>query len=272
MNYRHIYHAGNFADVVKHLALISVLENLCKKEAPYYFLDAFAGIGLYSLNSDQASKTGEADLGINLINKYSGNLPPLLSKYKELVAQYNGLDNSIYPGSPLIIANYLREKDKADFCELHKEDYQTLSYNMCHYKGCNIANLDAYTALKAFLPPKQKRGAILIDPPFELTNEFDKIISGFEIINKKFSHGTTIIWYPIKNYKQIKYFYQNLLPFQKEIMKIEFSLPAVQTGLSQIGILIINPPNIMNILKENLEFLKKHIYSGKASFNISLLA
>lgn len=272
MNYRHIYHAGNFADVIKHLVLIAVLENLVKKEKPYYFLDAFAGIGKYDLNSCEASKTMEADFGVNLVNGYKGALPSLLQKYKDMIAGYNFTNEKTYPGSPLIISNYIREGDKADFCELHPDDYEILEWNLRGFLGCKTHNTDGYKAINALLPPKQKRGVVFLDPPFEVTDEFEKIIAAIEIINKKFGHAIVAIWYPIKDYKQVKLFYQKVIKFNKEALKIEFSLPKMEKGLTSTGLLLLNPPYIIDEIRENLEFLKHYVYLDEANFTISLLA
>ncbi len=272
MNYRHIYHAGNFADVIKHLLLVAILENLIKKETPYYFLDVFAGIGKYDLSSLEASKTMEADSGVNLITSYKGKLPALLQKYKEVISKYSFQNEKIYPGSPLIIADYIRENDKADFCELHIEDYEILRMNLRGFIGCKAYNIDGYKGINAFLPPKQKRGVVFLDPPFEVTNEFDKIASSLELINKKFGHATIAIWYPIKDYKQVKAFYQQVGNLKKETLKIEFSLTKMGKGLTSTGLLILNPPYIKEAMKENLEFIKKEIYNNDANFTISLLA
>jgi len=270
MNYRHIYHAGCFADVVKHIILISLMNNLCKKEAPYYALDCFAGIGRYDLSSELALKTKESDAGIKKILSSTIPLPDLLQQYIKLAVQQNK-ESVTYLGSPAIIDSFLRREDHADFCELHPEDFATLKKNMRNSEESSVHNIDAYTSLKALLPPKQKRGLILIDPAFEVTDEFERIKEGLEIIYKKFSQATTMIWYPIKDYPKVRDFYKALARLKKEILKIEFSLDQANTNLNSTGIIIINPPYIKNILQENLEFLEKKIYSGKADYTVTTL-
>jgi len=275
MNYRHIYHAGCFADVVKHITLIALLNNLCKKEAPYYVLDSFAGAGIYDLNSEKSLKTQEAEIGIKKIILYNNDLPELLSQYRDLTLKYyNGIINDktkIYPGSPLIISEFLREQDHLDCSELHIEDYSFLKQSLKFINNASSHNIDAYKAFKALLPPKQKRGLIFIDPPFEEKDEFTKIQKSLSVIYKKFNQATTMIWYPIKDYKIISKFYQELEVLYKEVLKIEFGIYDASTSLCSAGIIIINPPFIKDIMEINLKFLQNTIYKGRASYNISFI-
>ncbi len=275
MNYRHIYHAGCFADVVKHLTLIALLNNLCKKEAPYYVLDSFAGVGRYDLDSEEALKTQEADGGIKKIIPYENEMPELLTQYREIVLKYyNGNINGktkIYPGSPLIISEFLREKDHLNCSELHPEDYVLLRRSLRFVDNASSHNINAYAAFKSLLPPKQKRGLIFIDPPFEERDEFEKIQKALTDIYKKFAQATTMIWYPIKDHKIVSKFYKDLEGMGKEVLKIEFSVRDAKTNLGSTGVAIINPPFVKDILEENLKFLRDKIYKGDALYTISLL-
>lgn len=268
MNYRHIYHAGNFADLVKHITLIGLINKLKNKDKPFAVLDAFAGLGIYDLTLDQATRTSENRTGIKqLFANLTNNYPELIKQYIELVKSYNHSDQvTIYPGSPLIISSMLRSNDRLIACELHKEDYPILKHNMALYPNSHIHNIDAYQAIKAFTPLLEKRGLVLLDPAFEVRNEFDKIIDALEILKKRFASGMVMIWYPIKDQKAINIFYQQ----QKEIgysetLIIEFELLGDDTmGMHKCGIMICNPPFIEEEIKEAMVYLSKVIYHGKA--------
>lgn len=196
MNYRHIYHAGNFADVMKHLALVLAIDHLKKKEAPFCVIDAHGGIGLYHLNSDQAQKTKEWEAGIG---RFSDSRPDGdFSLYYDLVKDY--LAGDLYPGSPLITAKMLREDDRLIANELHPDDAQSLQLNLKPFANVRTTHLDAYECIRANIPPKEKRGLVLIDPPFEKTDEFETLTSQMEEWKKRFANGIYMIWYPIKSH------------------------------------------------------------------------
>lgn len=222
MNYRHVYHAGNFCDIIKHLTLIAILRNLLKKEKPFAVLDCFAGIGLYNINSAEASKTNESESGIKkLLSALSSidQVPELLNEFIRIIKSTG--DKSFYPGSPLIIKNLIRPMDQLIACELQKDDYKVLQRII----STGVHNLDAYVSLKAFLPFKEKRGLVFLDPAFEVKNEFEKLVNALRLIKQRAAGICTLIWYPIKDQKQISPFYADCkqLGF-KEILKIEFSL------------------------------------------------
>src|SRR3990167_11107619 len=160
MNYRHLYHAGNFADALKHSILVILLQALQRKETPFCFLDTHAGIGLYELQSEQTQKKQEYENGIAKLFSFEKNsLPQPLQDYLSIVKKYNaGNDLQFYPGSPFIAESLLREQDHLILCELHKEDYHTLKDNFSGAKNVAAHHTDGYLGMKAFLPPKQKRG------------------------------------------------------------------------------------------------------------------
>ncbi len=194
MNYRHIYHAGNFADVMKHLALVMVIDYFKKKESPFCMIDAHGGCGLYDLSSEPAQKTGEWKDGIGTFEHT--DMPEDFKLYHDVVAEE--LSRGFYPGSPKIAAGLLRSQDRLIANELHPDDVATLQSNMAHYKNARITKTDAYECLRANLPPAEKRGIILIDPPFEEKDEFDTLIRQMKEWKKRFATGTFMIWYPIK--------------------------------------------------------------------------
>ena len=168
MNYRHKYHAGSFSDVIKHLVLTIIVQALQRKETPFCFLDTHAGIGLYELDSEEAQKKQEYQNGIaKLLLSDEKNFPEEIQQYLFIIKKYNTKDElHFYPGSPFIAESLSREQDQIILCELHKEDINTLKENMPRAKNIAIHHTDGYLGMKAFLPPKQKRGLVLIDPPF----------------------------------------------------------------------------------------------------------
>lgn len=243
MNYRHLYHAGNFADVLKHTIMIVLLRALSKKETPFCFLDTHAGIGLYPLQSIEAQKSREYESGIaNLLA--TDNAPEIIQDYIAIINHFNVDQLQYYPGSPLIAEKCLRDQDQLILCELHPEDVVTLKDNMPRGKNVAIHHTDGYLGMKAFLPPKLKRGLVMIDPPFEVPNEFELITQALQRALTHWQSGHFMIWYPIKNHKAVTGFYHHLRGLGKPILIIEFELnqPPVEGKLSQCGIALINPP------------------------------
>lgn len=200
MNYRHIYHAGNFADVMKHLALILVLDYLKNKEAGFCVIDAHGGIGLYDLQSEQAQKTGEWLDGIARFENTEH--PEDFKSYYRAVSD-DLIKTNNYPGSPLLSARNLRTQDRLIANELHPEDFETLRHLMQGYKNTRVTNTDAYECIRGHIPPAEKRGVVLIDPPFEKKEEFKTLITQMKEWKKRFPNGIYMIWYPIKPHLQV---------------------------------------------------------------------
>jgi 23S rRNA (adenine2030-N6)-methyltransferase len=246
MNYRHIYHAGNFADVFKHCVLIVLAQSLLKKTGPILFLETHAGIGKYDLTSAVAQKTREYENGATRIYNLHNNLPTIKT-YQNIIHIINAHTKTLhfYPGSPLIIRYLMRTQDYMALIELHQEDIKLLK--RCFYQDQQVAVhlANGYHSLKAFLPPKHGRSLILIDPPFEEKNEFEQIITGLQIALKRFSNGVYMIWYPIKNTSKTKDFYKKLKTIEcKNILAIELTISktVVNSGLNSCGLIIINIP------------------------------
>lgn len=256
MNYRHIYHAGNFADVIKHVLLIAILQALQKKENPLCFLDTHAGIGLYALDSIQAQKKQEYENGIaKLFYENRETMPSVIQDYVSIVKNYNNKNLRYYPGSPLVAANAMRAQDEMILCELHPDDYQTLKNTISGQSIIATHHLDAYSAIKAFTPPKLKRGLVLIDPPFEVTDEFDRIHHALLNALKHWRLGLFMVWYPIKNHIAVQKFYCDIKAIKVPHLIIQFGLnTGIEDGkLSQCGLLLINPPwKIKELLETSL--------------------
>ncbi len=254
MNYRHSYHVGNFADVSKHCLLILLLEALKKKETGFCYLDTHAGCGMYQLDAPETQKTLEYQEGIGKLLKLP-TPPELLKTYLSLIKQFNPKNKLIsYLGSPCIARTLLRPQDHAILTELHPEDYDELRYHFTKDRRTEVHLMDGYHALKAHLPPQQKRGLVLIDPPFESPKEFNQLLKSVEIIHQRWAHGIVAIWYPIKQRQVIQQFHQGLQKTGvKKILVTEFCvLPDDNLlGLNGSGLIVINPPWQFDIQAKN---------------------
>lgn len=250
MNYRHSYHAGNFADVVKHCVLIALVQSFFHKERGFCYLDTHAGRGYYDLLSDATQKSKEYELGISKLLTEK-NPPSLIQDYVACVKKYNP-DGILhyYPGSPLIVKNIARIQDRLVLSELHKEEYVHLKkYFAKNFfnkdKQVAIHHQDAYQSLKAFLPPKERRGLILIDPPYEKTDEFSQIISALQIALSRFATGIYAIWYPIKNRHVTERFLKLIREkIHQPLFNLQLCIYAEDSEitLNGCGMLVINPP------------------------------
>ena len=261
MNYRHIYHAGNFADVFKHAVLIALFEQLGKKESPYFFLDTHAGIGVYDLSREEALKTQEFNSGWACL-EWASSLPEPLATLKKIVTELRSAqqNNNLYPGSPWFAKSCMRSDDRAALCELHPEDYEALKQNFYSEKHMAVHHRSGYEALNALLPPKEKRGLVLIDPPYETEHDdFDKLIKDLQQCHKKWSNGIIALWYPIKTRQPINEFYRALkssaLP---KLLSLELCIypDDSEFHLNGAGMIIVNAPWQFEVqMKELLSFL-----------------
>jgi 23S rRNA (adenine2030-N6)-methyltransferase len=248
MNYRHIYHAGNFADVLKHAVLARLIVYLQQKDKAFRVIDTHAGIGLYDLSSTEAQKTGEWQDGIGRL--VSAELPAdvasLLAPYLDAVRALNpegGVE--LYPGSPKLTRMLMREQDRLSAMELHPEDCETLRDLFEGDYHVRVTELDGWLSLGAHMPPKEKRGFVLVDPPFEIEGEYERLVDGLVKAYRRFPGGTYCLWYPIKKGAPIKDFHDALK--ETEIPKMlcaELSVRSDRetTGLSGSGLIIVNPP------------------------------
>jgi 23S rRNA (adenine2030-N6)-methyltransferase len=237
MNYRHAFHAGNFGDCVKHATLVWLLRALMRKPAPLFVLDTHAGVGRYDLGTGPAARTGEWQKGIA---KLLVDTPPLLADYVGLVRTLG-----LYPGSPAIIRALLRPDDRLACCELHPEDAAALRQHFAYDWQVAVHHRDAWEALGALLPPKLRRGLVLIDPPFEDPQEFSELASGLALGHARFSTGVFAAWYPIKHRAPSRKFLTELQASGiRDIIAAELCLrdPVDPARLNGCGMLVINPP------------------------------
>lgn len=275
MNYRHIYHAGNFADVVKHIILSRVILYMQRKDAAFRLLDTHAGIGLYDLSSPEAQKTGEWKNGIGPLLEAANNAPKdvksLIEPYLQAVLAFNPAGEiQQYPGSPLLARHLMRKQDRLTALELHPEDYLTLK---SHFEGdyqARITHLDGWLGLKSHLPPKERRGISLIDPPFEVFHEFFNHLKGLKDVNERFATGTNLMWYPIKNRKACDEFreelYKTRVPAILDV-SLEIRRPKGAKGtFDGTGMAISNPPyTLEKELKILMPWLKTVLEESKGS-------
>lgn len=258
MNYRHAYHAGNFADVLKHLVLVEILTYLKRKPTAFRVIDTHAGCGLYDLSGVEAGKTGEWEAGIGRLRgtELSPEVSELVTPYLEAVEaamsgyQAAGGDAaSAYPGSPLIAQALLRPKDRLIANELHPEDCANLRRVMARHKTTSkVMAIDGYVAMKSLLPPPERRGLVLVDPPFEVAGEFDRLATGLEEGLRRFSNGVFALWYPIKAVALVDAFKGRLAASgQPKILSVEIHLrtPADPDRLNGCGLVIANPPFLL---------------------------
>jgi len=202
MNYRHAFHAGNFADVVKHAVLALIVKRLKAKEAAFRVIDTHAGAGLYDLAGDEARRTGEWERGIGRL--YGRTIDPglaeLLAPYLDAVRAANrGGPLRFYPGSPWIARHLLRRQDRLTAVELHPEDAAALGARFAGDRRVKTIALDGWLALGSFVPPKERRGLVLVDPPFEEKDDFDRLIDGFRAAHRRWPSGVYALWYPVKD-------------------------------------------------------------------------
>lgn len=264
MNYRHVYHAGNFADVVKHAVLARLIEYLKLKEKAFRVIDTHAGVGLYDLSSAEAQKTGEWKGGIGkLIDaKLDAPVAELLAPYLEAVRKV-GDDGSLkkYPGSPLIARHLLRKQDRISAIELHPKDASLLGELFAGDYQARVIELDGWLALGAHLPPKEKRGLVLIDPPFEQEGEFDRMTDGLMRAYRRWPGGIYAFWYPIKDRTVVAAFRRTLAESGiGKLLDIAFEIrPAsAVTSLDGSGMVVVNPPfTLENELRTILPTLHK---------------
>ncbi|NKN38035.1 23S rRNA (adenine(2030)-N(6))-methyltransferase RlmJ [Agrobacterium sp. a22-2] len=247
MNYRHIYHAGNFADVLKHAVLARLVVYMQQKDKAFRVLDTHAGIGLYDLSSDEAQKTGEWLTGIGKLMEADlpANVAPLLAPYLDAVRELNP-DGPItlYPGSPKLARMLFRPQDRLSAMELHPDDCRTLSRLFEGDYQVRITELDGWLSLGAHLPPKEKRGIVLVDPPFEVENEYERMVDGLAKACRRFATGTYCLWYPIKKGAPLAEFHEALKALDiPKMLCAELNVRSDREGgLSGSGLIIVNPP------------------------------
>lgn len=251
MNYRHAFHAGNHTEVFKHAALTIVLERLAQKPQPLMVLDTHAGLGTYDLTSEESSRTGEKAAGVERVFRRKLASAP---RYADLLAEMNGDSVTTYPGSPEIIRRMLRQDDRLVACELHPEDGLRLQSRYESDRKVSVQLRNGYEAIKALLPPQERRGLVFIDPPFEQRNEANQLANALRVGARKWATGVFFVWYPIKDSLIGDEIAAAAISaeFQKTL-RVEF-LPYERNGiqLAGSGIIICNTPWMVDESLRNL--------------------
>lgn len=237
MNYRHAYHAGNFADCMKHALLVWLVDALQRKPAPIFVLDTHAGAGSYDLTVGPAQRSGEWRQGIG---RLLDDPPPALSRYLGLIRMLG-----LYPGSPVLVRAMLRPDDRLACCELHPDDALELRRRFAHDPQVAVHRRDAWEAIGALLPPKERRGLVLIDPPFEQREEFAHLATGLATAQRRFGTGVIAAWYPVKHRAPVRGFFTAVQETGlRDVVAAELCLrePLSAERLNGCGLLVVNPP------------------------------
>lgn len=281
LSYRHAFHAGNHADILKHSLLTLVLQSLHKKDKPFSLIDTHAGAGIYVLDDERAEKTGETNAGIiNLLEKIDNqpniSLPEEIVPYINLCKKYKNQNK--YPGSPEIMRNYLREKDKIQLIELHNTEIDILRVNMkknLHDGRLGIHHRNAFDAIKALLPPAPRRGLLLMDPSYEVDSDYENVSEGLKLAHKKWSSGILCLWYPLLKHRNAE------LAFMKSSLRelaastptsflcaeLLVDSPEKEMGLYGSGMIVINMPwHLDEQMKNILPFLAKNLATNPEIF------
>ncbi|MFZ1170254.1 MAG: 23S rRNA (adenine(2030)-N(6))-methyltransferase RlmJ [Bradyrhizobium sp.] len=277
MNYRHAFHAGNFADVIKHIVLVRILLHLQEKKPAFRVIDTHAGAGVYDLAGEEAERGGEWLTGIARIMqaRFSESALPLIKPYLDIVRAFNPQPGQLtaYPGSPLLARALLRPQDRMTACEVEAKARKALIEALRRDTQARVVDLDGWTALPAFVPPNERRGLVLIDPPYEQKDEFERLAAAFSEAYAKWPTGSYLLWYPAKSRRatdelarQVAYAVGQARPPGK-CLRVEFSVApqTAGTGLSSAGLLIVNPPwTLAAELKTILPELEKPLGQGGA--------
>ena len=247
MNYRHAFHAGNFADVHKHAVLARILVHLRHKPAAFRVIDTHAGAGRYDLSAPEPSRSGEWHDGIERVwPARQGTADELLAPYREAVAALNADGKlRLYPGSPLIAAHLLRRQDRLIACELEPRTAAALAAALRGFAGAKAVRIDGWMALGAYVPPRERRGLVLIDPPFEEAADFMRLSGALAAAHRKWPTGIYLLWYPIKDRMAADQLARRLQKLAiPKMLRCELSLgpPHGDAGLLGSGLIVVNPP------------------------------
>lgn len=276
LSYRHGFHAGNFADVLKHMVLIQVLDYMKQKEKSIRIIDTHAGAGVYKLNGAQAQKNREFENGISRLWPLK-QTPTAVARYTDLVRDLNEHGQlQIYPGSPLLVRKLMREQDRLFLHELHPADFQFLRDCMRDHKNIKVVNEDGFAGLQALLPPPDRRALVLLDPSYEVKSDYQHLIKQVVQAHKRFSTGTFAIWYPVVLRQRID---EMELALQKsgikniQLMELGLQPDNPEHGMTSSGMIVINPPwTLWGEMEEALPWLADQLgESGQGFYRLEQL-
>ncbi|MBA6287334.1 23S rRNA (adenine(2030)-N(6))-methyltransferase RlmJ [Colwellia sp. MB3u-4] len=276
LSYRHAFHAGNFADVLKHSVLTLVLEYMTRKDKGFYYIDSHSGAGMYQLSDDYAQKTGEYKNGIAKLIE-NDDLPEALQPYIDLVKNLNQETGelTLYPGSPGIARQFTRRQDSAHLFELHPTDIEHLKAYSQRWNKSHVKQSDGYQGVLGLVPPPNRRGVVLIDPPYELKEDYLKAVRTVVNAYKKFATGTYILWYPVVKRELVE---QMQSAFTKSdvrnLTQVEYCQDAdtEEYGMTGTGLFIVNPPwQLTSQLDEILPYLKTKLGHTESQYSVKQL-
>lgn len=271
MNYRHGFHAGNFADVFKHALLVRLLIYLRRKETPFRVIDTHAGEGAYDLSADEAARTGEWRGGVGRLAELSdasAEVRALLAPYLDCLGPLDREGRpAVYPGSPAIAQKLMRPQDRAIFCELRPDAFAALRRRFARDARVKPIHIDGYIGLGAYAPPKERRGLVLIDPPFEREDEFDAAFDAFTKAYGKWNSGVYALWHPLKSDHEVRRFHQRLAASGiRRVLRLSLGVGGNEEGLRSCGMVVVNPPFVFeDEAKTILAFLAERLARGENS-------
>ena len=244
LSYRHAFHAGNYADVLKHLVLVQVLQYLTQKDKPLCYIDTHAGSGLYKINSKEAQKTGEYQHGIAPLWALRQG-PKALMQYLDCVREVNRTEElKMYPGSGLFATQLLRPQDRLFMCELHSTDFPLLQRTFASFHNAQCFEEDGFQKSIALLPPIERRGVLLIDPSYEIKSDYQKVVEHLQQCYRRFATGVYLLWYPLVEVKRIETLCKNLQRSGvKRVHRFELGITTDhdQPGMTATGMIVVNP-------------------------------
>lgn len=261
LSYRHGFHAGNYADVLKHLVLMRTLQYVAQKNRPALYLETHAGRGMYSLTGATAAKTAEFREGIGRLWQ-AGGIPARLQGYLDIIAQFNpGQELICYPGSPWIARTIMRPQDRLVLCELHPQDFRELALTFQRCPTARCYQEDGFVMSLASVPPPERRGVVFIDPSYEVKTDYQKVVDTLQKMYRKFASGTYLLWYPIVRADRTQTMLRQLTASgirRISVFELHQTADHDQPGMTGTGMLVINPPwTLMGELQETLPFLQK---------------
>ncbi|MCJ8296285.1 MAG: 23S rRNA (adenine(2030)-N(6))-methyltransferase RlmJ [Colwellia sp.] len=278
LSYRHAFHAGNFADVLKHSVLSLILDYMTRKEKGFCYIDSHSGAGMYQLADAYAQKTGEYKDGIaKIINDEDApeSLEPYLSLINSLNLNPSDDELEVYPGSPGIAKAFVRRQDSSHLFELHSTDIQHLEDFCQRWRKVFVKQSDGYKGVLGLLPPPSRRGVVLIDPPYELKDDYQKAVKTIIKAYAKFSTGTYILWYPVVKRELVEEMQQAFKTSEvKNVLQVEFCMAAdtEEYGMTGTGLFIVNPPwQLTTQLEEILPYMKAKLGTDATSYTLSQL-
>jgi 23S rRNA (adenine2030-N6)-methyltransferase len=243
LSYRHLYHAGNFADVLKHIIVAEILQYLGRKDKPFDYIDSHSGAGVYSLTSSEAAKTGEYRQGIALLMALDW---PELANYLEVIKKYNPEgDLAQYPGSPAFAMHYLRAQDRGWLFELHTADFPRLQQFAGSFKRIQVRHADGFAGVLAQVPPGSRRALVLMDPSYEVKSDFEQVIDVVSKAHAKFATGIYALWYPVVRRRQIDWFerqFRNGSLRNIQVYELGVRSDSDSHGMTSSCMMVINPP------------------------------